>query len=170
MKTRTINFAIGATALFVAGAMFISWQERVAVRTYGGVPMPDLTSAPATRETPEQRLQRFRLEARDVAGSYVSNTVVGFRRISYIAADTRGAHVTNWTGSAQAEFINQVGGVSLQIVDFEFYLGRTGKILYARADTAKRMDEIKGAFWRGMGVTNRPANGWPALPGAQVAN
>lgn len=170
MKTRTIRFAIAATALFVAGAMFISWQERVVVRTHGGVPMPDLTSALAARETPEQRLQRFRLEARDVAGDYVSNTVVGFRRMRYIHADTSGDHVTNWTGSAQAEFINQLGGVSLQTVDFEFYVGRTGKILYAGANHAKQMDEIRGSFWRALGVTNRPANGWPDLPGTQAAN
>lgn len=117
--------------------------------------------APIVPETPAERLHRFRMEADAVASDYVSNEVVGFRRIRFIAADTSNPHLTNWTGMASAEFINRLGGVSLTSVDFQFYVGESGKILYAGPNWAKKEERSNEEFWKALGATNRPPGGWP---------
>jgi hypothetical protein len=126
---------------------------------------PDARTPRPPPETPAETLARFRIEAPNLAAAYVSNEVVGFRRIRFMTEDTLSDVVTNWRGWAEAEFINKIGGVSLTNVDFRFGIGRSGKILYCDPDFVKQSDELRGVFWNMMGITNRPPDGWPALPG-----
>lgn len=161
MKTRNI-IAVALFAFAMYGVyQFREWREAQLVQTFGGIPMPDVTFTPRHVETPAERRTRFELEATELARAYITNAVVGFRRIRHIYALTSDPAVSNWNGHAEVEYINQIGGVSTKDVDFVFALGRSGNILYCDPDMAKATAQHNEALARAMGMKEIPTNGRP---------
>jgi hypothetical protein len=162
-KARNIVAVLSFIAVMLGVWRAWQWRQNELVKTFGGYELPDVSSRPTPRETPDQKLMRFRSEADALARSFVTNDVVGFRRIRWITSDTSSDFVTNWNGKAEAEFINQIGGVSTKLVIFTFATGKTGNILYCDPDDAAQREAANEAFARALGVKEKPTNGWPQV-------
>lgn len=161
MKLKHVIVLVLFVGLMVGIYQFRQWRENEMVRSLAGFELSDVSAKPKKSETTDETLIRFRTEADQLARNYVSNSVVGFRRLRFISMDTMSQVVTNWRGWAESEFINKLGGVELTTTYFQFSTGRSGKILYCDTDLDKALDNLRGAFWIGVGITNRPPSGWP---------
>jgi hypothetical protein len=67
-----------------------------------------------------EQFEVFRQQAEFEVRSYLTNEVVGFRRITRLTVLNFDAEITNWTASAQVEFFNQIGGVESKAVNLRF--------------------------------------------------
>ena len=73
------------------------------------------------RATPEEKLACWRAGADAAAVRFVTNSVTGFRRMIFCSTLTLDPAVSNWTGLAEVEFINRVGGVEKQALYLRFH-------------------------------------------------
>lgn len=133
---------IGFSAWLFAEQFRASWWER---SSYQLAALPDTVFR---RVTPEEKLVLLRAQAAAEAVRFVTNAVTGFRRMIFCSTLTLDPAVSNWTGIAEAEFINRIGGVEKQFVHLRFR--SDGDSLFATPDWELEQKQSEAAFLRAM--------------------
>lgn len=161
MKTRNI-IAVALFAIIMYGVyQFREWREGQAVKDLGGFELPDVKFTARHIETPDEKLAKLRDMASNVASNHLYSSITGFRRIKFLSCNTLAAEITNWTAIAEAERINQFGGVVADYYELRFYT--ISGILVAGPDWEKQNAKYDEALARAMGMKTKPTNGWPSL-------
>lgn len=96
---------------------------------------PQIREEMKQQESAPDRMSRWRREAEGAIRSECTN-IVGFRRVLKVNSDIYASDsITNWTGKAEVEILNRIGGVEVTNVpiDFSIFMGE----LHAHIDTIK---------------------------------